>query len=111
MQIQPGDRMKSRGLMLAVMVAASLCFSACGGGSSAPAPNPSNEWVWANGADVVNQRGTYGTQGTPAATNVPGARQNAMTWADKAGNLWLFGGYGYDSSGKSNLLNDLWQYN
>jgi hypothetical protein len=107
-----GDGMKSRKFMLLIMGAMAISFSACGGssGTSAPAPGGANQWTWANGADVVNQPGTYGTQGTTASSNVPGARQNAVTWADKAGNLWLFGGLGYGSSGNFNLLNDLWEY-
>ena len=27
-----------------------------------------------------------------------------------AGNMWLFGGNGYDSTGHLDLLNDLWKY-
>ncbi len=68
------------------------------------------EWTWMGGANVVNQAGTYGTLGTPAPGNVPGARGGAVTWTDAAGNLWLFGGYGLDSAGTLNLLNDLWKY-
>jgi hypothetical protein len=52
------------------------------------------------------QSGTYGTQGTPAAGNVPTAREWAVGWTDTSGNLWLFGGF--NSSGAD--LNDLWEY-
>ena len=105
------DRTKSPTFIFTLItVAMALSFSACGSGSSAPAPNAAKQWTWANGADVVNQLGTYGTQGTSAPSNIPGARQNAITWVDKAGNFWLFGGYGYASTGGSNLLNDLWEY-
>jgi N-acetylneuraminic acid mutarotase len=69
-----------------------------------------NEWVWVNGASVANQKGAYGTQGTAAASNVPGARLGALSWTDAAGNLWLFGGTGFDSAGNFNELNDLWKY-
>jgi hypothetical protein len=55
--------------------------------------------------------GIYGTQGVPAANNVPGGRWGSATWADGAGNLWLFGGEGADSIGTQGLLNDLWKYN
>ena len=107
-----GDGKKSRVFMLMVMIMAALSFSACGSGgkSSAPAPSGANQWTWANGADGVNQPGTYGTQGMAAPSNIPGARQNAVSWVDKAGNLWLFGGYGYGSNGDSNALNDLWEF-
>jgi hypothetical protein len=54
--------------------------------------------------------GVYGSQGTAAAGNVPGARYPAVSWTDASGNLWLFGGWGYDSAGTSGYLNDLWMY-
>jgi N-acetylneuraminic acid mutarotase len=63
-----------------------------------------------NGADVTNTKGTYGTLGTAASTNVPGARVEAVSWTDASGNLWLFGGFGYDSTGADGPLNDLWKY-
>jgi hypothetical protein len=94
----------------AITAAMALCLSACGSSKSAPAPNDAKQWMWANGAQVVNQLGSYGTQGTAASNNIPGARQNAITWVDNAGNLWLFGGYGYASTGNPNPLNDLWEY-
>lgn len=55
--------------------------------------------------------GIYGTRGVAGATNLPGGRWGAATWADNAGNLWLFGGEGDDSNDSSGLLNDLWKYN
>ncbi len=51
-----------------------------------------------------------GTQGAEAPGNAPGARQGATGWVDGAGNLWLFGGVGYDGSGGSGSLDDLWKY-
>jgi N-acetylneuraminic acid mutarotase len=68
------------------------------------------QWTWMGGSNVVNQQGTYGTQGTAAAANIPGARDCDVTWTDKAGNLWLFGGIGFDSVGNGGKLNDLWKY-
>jgi hypothetical protein len=59
---------------------------------------------------MINQKGTDGTQGLAASNNVPGARQVAVGWIDVHGNLWLFGGYGYDSAGVLGELNDLWKY-
>jgi len=43
-------------------------------------------------------------------TIVPGARQDAVSWTDSAGNLWLFGGYGVDSLGNTGNHNDLWKF-
>jgi Galactose oxidase, central domain len=72
-------------------------------------------WVWVSStsptSNVINQSGVYGTQGTPAAGNIPGSRQTAVSWTDASGNLWLFGGEGLDSAGTPNgILNDLWEY-
>jgi N-acetylneuraminic acid mutarotase len=67
-------------------------------------------WTWVTGGDAVNASGVYGTQGTAAVANVPGARQAASSWTDSSGNLWLFGGVGYDSTGAAGNLNDLWRY-
>ncbi|HWE84765.1 MAG TPA: chitobiase/beta-hexosaminidase C-terminal domain-containing protein [Terracidiphilus sp.] len=80
--------------------------------------NPStNEWTWISGSSTANQPGVYGTLETPAAGNVPGARNKASTWIDGSGNLWLLGGVGIDSAGnvtpgvKLVGLNDLWEFN
>ncbi|MGA2344933.1 MAG: hypothetical protein ABSF93_02935 [Candidatus Sulfotelmatobacter sp.] len=68
------------------------------------------QWTWIGGANIQSQKGVYGTQGTAAPTNTPGARMYACNWVDSAGNLWLFGGVGYDSTGTDTVLNDLWEY-
>lgn len=69
------------------------------------------EWTWISGANTANQLGAYGTQGTASTSNIPGARRDGVSWIDGSGNLWLFGGTGYPSSGSLNLLNDLWKFN
>jgi hypothetical protein len=71
----------------------------------------SGQWTWMSGSNVAEAAGIYGTKGTGAAANVPGAREAAATWTDTAGNLWLFGGDGIDSTGELGALNDLWHYN
>lgn len=75
-------------------------------------PSVHHQWTWASGANVINQAGIYGTQGTASASNAPGARVNAASWVDSSGNLWLFGGYGVDSTSAAHEgdLNDLWKY-
>jgi hypothetical protein len=63
-------------------------------------------WTFVSGSTLANQLGVY------AGTPVPGARQEAVGWADTNGNLYLFGGEGEDSAGTVNgILNDLWVYN
>ena len=70
-----------------------------------------NQWTWVNGSSTGNQSGTYGTITVASAANVPGGRNNSMSWADGSGNLWLFGGTGYDNAGGVLVnLNDLWKY-
>jgi hypothetical protein len=64
-------------------------------------------WTWLGGSDNVNAPGVYGTEGTAAATNTPGARRQPVAWTDATGNFWLFGG---NSVGNVGMLNDLWEY-
>jgi N-acetylneuraminic acid mutarotase len=78
-------------------------------GVSPRLPAQVNEWTWMSGSDTENESGVYGTKGVPAAGNVPGAREWAVSWTDSSGNLWLFGGYGY-SVDRFGDLNDLWKY-
>ena len=68
------------------------------------------KWTWMGGSNLGGQVGTFGTLGISSATNIPGARQGNATWVDKHGDLWLFGGSGYDSNGGQGHLNDLWKY-
>jgi Divergent InlB B-repeat domain len=51
----------------------------------------SSEWTWVSGSNTIDAQGVYGTKGVAAATNVPGARSNEISWTDASGNLWLFG--------------------
>jgi hypothetical protein len=67
-------------------------------------------WTWVSGADTVLQAGTYGTQGTASPANVPGARLDSISWTDKNGTFWLFGGTGIDPRGADVLFNDLWKF-
>jgi hypothetical protein len=66
-------------------------------------------WTWVSGSSAINQPGAYGTKGTPAATNRPGARWGGVSWMDASGNLWLFGGVGFSPAGWGKL-NDLWKF-
>ncbi|MGB8960326.1 MAG: kelch repeat-containing protein, partial [Candidatus Aminicenantales bacterium] len=68
------------------------------------------EWTWVSGSNIISQRGIYGTKGTAASSNVPGARSGSISWIDSQGRLWLFGGVGNDSAGNLGYLNDLWHY-
>jgi hypothetical protein len=72
------------------------------------------KWTFVSGSSLANQIGVYGTPGVASATNAPGGRQEAVAWADAAGNLWLFGGEGEDGNNPptaNGILDDLWEYN
>src|ERR1035437_5546098 len=87
-----------------------LVISCVSFSQGASAQITSSQWTWMKGDNITNQPGVYGTLGSAALTNKPGARQSAATWTDGAGKLWLFGGLGYDASGGTFYLNDLWIY-
>ena len=70
----------------------------------------SGEWVWISGGDPASSDGEYGTLGVPGVLNVPGSRTEASGWTDLKGNLWVFGGSGYNSPSNVGYLNDLWEF-
>jgi hypothetical protein len=63
-------------------------------------------WTWMKGSSSTAGTAVYGTKGTEAAANTPGARKNAATFKDASGNIWIFGGVN-----GTNNLNDLWRFN
>lgn len=68
-------------------------------------------WTWVSGSTIRGQLGVYGNKGTIDDLNVPGSRLGSVTWIDNEDNLWLFGGYGSDSTGSTGQFNDLWMFN
>ena len=69
-----------------------------------------NQWTWMSGSNT-NGSGVYGAQGVAAAENTPGSRESGAAWTDADGNLWLYGGWGFDAQGYTGTLNDLWKFN
>jgi N-acetylneuraminic acid mutarotase len=73
-----------------------------------------NEWAWMGGLTTVglipSGGGLYGTLGTPSPGNQPGRRYGGVSWTDKSGNFWLWGGVGLDANLTEGYLNDLWVY-
>ncbi|MCU0434572.1 MAG: gliding motility-associated C-terminal domain-containing protein [Bacteroidia bacterium] len=68
-------------------------------------------WTWMKGPNTPNNAGVYGTLGVPSPLNNPGARAyGSCTWTDNAGNLWLFGGFAFDSQSAFGEINDFWMY-
>jgi hypothetical protein len=99
----------------------------------------SNQWIYVAGSNTANQTGDYPAQPVTGAVStigaagtcglavgdlplscspistagaLPGSRWGASGWIDASGNLWLFGGWGLDSTGTNGngALNDLWVY-
>jgi len=71
-----------------------------------------SEWTWVSGDKEKLGTATYGTKGTAAAANTPGARTNATSWIDADDNLWFFGGDSTPiTTGLDGELNDLWKFN
>ena len=65
-----------------------------------------NIWTWMKGDPLASNAPVYGTMGIPDPSNTPGARNSYSRWADKNGNLWLFGGVYYTAGSYS----DVWKY-
>jgi hypothetical protein len=68
------------------------------------------QWSRVSGSARKNVSGVYGLAGVAAADSLPGGRSKAVSWVDPAGTLWVFGGYGIDSTGALGTLSDLWQF-
>lgn len=56
-------------------------------------------WTWISGPNLENQAGQYGIKGVTNATNFPGGRGHTAFWKQSNNLVWIFGGYGYDSTG------------
>ena len=75
-----------------------------------------HEWTWMGGSSAATNSGLdgisgiYGTIGQASSTSYPGSRMYAAGWTDAIGNLWLFGGSGFDAAGTNGELNDIWKY-
>ncbi len=84
---------------------------------------PRDEWAWESGGESVDLEcggggpssaglpGVYGSLGVPSSRNTPGSRADTVRWTGVRGNLWLFGGSGFDGGGGCGGLNDLWRFN
>ena len=66
-----------------------------------------NVWTYHGGGGDVP--GVYGTLGTASASNWPGGRWGASSRLDASGNVWVFGGFGCDSTVVANPPRSLLQ--
>jgi hypothetical protein len=90
------------GALISVLVVTAACG---GGGGGSQGPQVTGQWAWMGGSNTTNSPEVYGTRGMAAASNVPGARFNAVIWVDGEGNLWLFAGTNHPE-----FFNDLWKF-
>lgn len=67
-------------------------------------------WTWVSGSGQLDLPGVYGTLGTASPANLPGCRRAAAIWFDAKGDLFLYGGLGYDRAGNYGDLGDLWRF-
>ncbi len=73
--------------------------------------NPANgQWTWVKGSNQIAASGLYGVMGTPSTTNIPGARGTSGVWYTSSGQLYLYGGQGYESTANYGELSDMWRY-
>lgn len=73
-----------------------------------------NCWTWMGGDDRIDIAPSYGTKNIASDTNYPGSRLAAVSFADKDGNLWVFGGsldeLGDEGAETYRFYSDLWKY-
>lgn len=63
-------------------------------------------WTWVKGISY-DLLGIYGSQGVSDPANLPPGKRNPVSWTDKAGRLWLFGGQASEHD-NGYRYNDLW---
>ena len=67
-------------------------------------------WTWVKGRTSINTTvyasAIYGKKGIADSSNTPAGAVFAISWSDKLGNGWLYGG----SNGSSNYSNILWKW-
>jgi hypothetical protein len=57
-----------------------------------------NHWVWLGGQSTPRGIAEYSPLGVPTTSAQPGSRVSSAAWLDVRGDLWLFGGFRYNTS-------------
>lgn len=69
------------------------------------------EWTVITGTSQLNLNPVYGVQGSGNFSNTPGSRRGSISWMNSAGELFLFGGYGWSAADSfKTIRNDLWKF-
>jgi len=70
-----------------------------------------NVWLWAGNDTIADMDAVYGSMGIADIDNKPSARNGALPFKDKNGNLWLYGGEKTNLAlYLTNYYGDLWKY-
>jgi hypothetical protein len=100
--------------ILAILVT-TVVLAACGGGSSSTSPSAptaaasTTGWTWVGGSKYSGVFSyDFTAQGVGSTLNMPGARSTSVSWIDRDGNFWIFGGL---TENAITFLGDLWRYN
>ncbi len=67
-------------------------------------------WTWLAGNGGTTDRGDWSVKGVADPNVHPSPRELATIWVDKQSRVFVFGGYGYDSTTMTGSLNDLWMF-
>ncbi|MBW2733326.1 MAG: hypothetical protein JRH20_13130 [Deltaproteobacteria bacterium] len=67
----------------------------------------SGQWTWVAGRNTVGLAPSFGVQGMPDNSSLPGQRADGALWVDGDGHVWIFAG---TEPGYFNWRNDLWSY-
>lgn len=66
-------------------------------------------WYWRHGSYLANQPGIY-VYDPQHPILMPGGRRVPSAWTSANGDLWLYGGQGFDANAAFGYLSDLWKY-
>jgi hypothetical protein len=82
-----------------------------------------NQWTWVAGSNLmicsntiygrvecVQPANNSGIAGQFSVGNTPGGRSGEVTWTDRQGKFWLFGGSSYDNNSVGGNFNDFWEF-
>src|SRR5258708_3515399 len=60
-------------------------------------------WTWISGDSAVGSAGVFGPKGSASVNYHPPGIYDALSWKDKQGNFWIYGGTFYFNT-------DLWKF-
>lgn len=68
-------------------------------------------WTWISGTDALYSDSEYGIIDRETEISHPGYRYGAITWQDRSGNFWLYGGQNRLSGNSISINPFLWRFN